>query len=56
MDSSEEVVHLELQGLGVQVALLPEVCEIEKAYVVIDAGYRNDEGSVAVAIAIDDLL
>jgi hypothetical protein len=55
-DSSEEVAQLELQGLGVQVALLPEVREIEKAYVVIDAGYRNREGGLAPAIAIDDLL
>ena len=34
---SEHVAQLKLQGLGKQVALLSEVGEIEKAYVVVDA-------------------
>lgn len=50
---SEEVSHLELQGVRVQVALPLEKRKIVEACEVIDAVYKNDQGDLASAIAID---
>jgi len=47
---SSVVSQPELQGVGVQVVLPLEKRKIVKAYVVIDEGYRNDQGNLALAI------
>ena len=55
-DNSEQVAHLELPGLRVQVALPLEVGVIEESRVMIDTIYRDAQGGLALAIAINDLL
>ena len=55
VDCSDMVSQLKFQGVGVEIVLLPEVWLIVEEHVVIDEGYRNDEGDMSLAIVLDDL-
>lgn len=55
VDYSNMVSQLEFQGVRVEIVLLLEVRLIVETYVVIDEGYRNDEGDMPLAIVVDDL-